>query len=147
MENFNASKSTTISLPAHLLDWSLVKKPKNLVKIIFQFEVEMSAANDKVFSLVAYPVYKGKKEWKMGKRIPLSINKDVEPGELPLPLTLGNLELDSKKIRSLIKSCKKTLFFKPYLYDKNPHAAYMVMDERGQNAVSANPCPPGRPSS
>ena len=143
----NSSKSGTIKLPVQALNWSLIKSTKKLKKIVLQFEVEFSLGNSNIFSIVAYPMYKIKDKWEVGKRIPLDVKKDCEPIELQLPLTLGNLELSYKKIKSLLKKGNETLVFKAYLYDKNPHAAYTVTDNLGQNILNANPTPPGKPSS
>ncbi len=146
MENSKSNTNGTISLPNQFLSWDQFKKFKKLRKIILQFDVESNDKGDKTFSLVAYPVYKTKKSWKIGTRIPLENTKDALSQELRLPLSLGNLELDSKQIKSLKESGGKSLIFKAYLYKKNAHAAYTVTDELGQTSVDANPCPPAKPA-
>ena len=141
-----STKKGTISLPKQILSLDLIKKINRLKKIVFQFDVESNDNGDKSFSLVAYPVYKGKKGWKFGKRVPLSTPKDSKSQELPLPLTLGNLELGRKQIKALTKSGSKSLDFVAFLYEKNAHAAYLVSNETGQTTEAANPCPPAKPS-
>jgi hypothetical protein len=146
MENSKSNKNGTIKLPNQVLSLDLIKKAGKLKKIILQFDVESGKDGDKAFSLVAYPVYKTKKGLKFGKRIPLTTPKDNDSKELPLPLTLGNLELSVKKLGALKKSGNKNLSFTAYLYEKNAHAAYTVSDDRGQAFGDANPCPPAKPA-
>ncbi len=146
MENQNTGKSRTISLPVQSLHWENVKM-KRLRRIIFQFEVSITAKNEEGFQLVAYPLYKRKGKWAVGEKIPLELKKDSGTVELPLPLTLGNLEVNFKKIKKYIKKGKEVFTLKAYHYDKNPHAAYTLLDENGLTVASANPCPPGRPLS
>ena len=146
MVNSDSKKKTIIKLPVQTLNLDNIKKLNRLRKIILQFEVSLEDAADSMFALVAYPVYRGKKKYKIGKALPLEVEKGEITIELPLPLTLGNLELSYSQIKSLRKSGKGPLKFKPYLYEKNAHAAYYVTDNIGQVTEEANPTPPGRPS-
>jgi hypothetical protein len=135
----------TIMLPVQTFKPELIPNRDKIHKLMFQFDVDENAEGQKVFTLVAYPAYKKGSEWEIGERILLSLHKDGEVKELPLPLTLGNLELPRKDIKKWLKSKDDlTLTFTPYLYDKNAHAAYTVSD--GTTTATANPIPPGNPT-
>jgi hypothetical protein len=146
MENQHTGKNGTISLPDQVLDLGKIKM-KKIRRLILQFEVSVTARNEKNFQLVAYPLYKKRGEWIIGEKTSLELKKDGGMAQLPLPLTLGNLEIDFKKIKKCIKTGKEVFTLRAYHYDKNPHAAYTMLDESGQSVASANPCPPGRPLS
>jgi len=143
--NSSSDKSGTISLPVQSLNLDSLKKIKKLRKIVLQFEMELSAKGDKQIKLVIYPLYKNKRRGKFGEPITMDDNGS-EKISLPLPLTFGNLELSHDDITQLRRTKTKNLIFKPCLYEKNPHAAYLVTDDSGQTAAYANPTPPGRPS-
>jgi hypothetical protein len=135
----------TIKLPVQAFEPALIPNRDKIHKLMFQFDVDENAEGQKVFTLVAYPAYKKGGEWEIGKRIPLTLHKDGGSEELPLPLTLGNLELPRKDIKKWLKSKDNLILkFTPYLYDKNQHAAYIVSD--GTTTADANPIPPGSPS-
>ena len=145
MENATSDKSGTISLPVQSLSLDFIKKIKKLRKIVLQFEMDISPKGDKQLRLVIYPLFKTKGKRKFGAPIAVEVSGN-DKVSLPLPLTFGNLELGKDAIAKLVKSRTKNLIFKPCLYEKNPHAAYLVSDDSGQTAAYANPTPPGRPS-
>ena len=144
METSKKQYKGTIKLPVQTLNMKLIKQDE-LKKIIFQFDVKHSDNGSKVFSLVAYPAYRGKK-WRFGKRIEMPVKSGVKLIRLKLPLTLGNLDLKSESLKDLTILKDAMLTFTPYLYKENNHAAYTVSDGVSIVDLYANPCPPGKPA-
>jgi hypothetical protein len=137
----------TIALPVHLFDLSIMND-KKVKKMFFQFEVAADEKGNKVFSLVAYTGMKNKEgdktgKWEIGKRIVLPVKEGTKPVELPLPLTLGNLELSRKEILGIQEV--GILTFKPVLYTQNAHATYALSDGISQTETTAHPSPPAPP--
>ena len=146
MATSKSHKKGTIKLPVQTLNWKLIKKTKDLKKIIFQFDVKLSGSGSKVFNLVAYPAYRANGKWKFGKKIALPVQKGAPGHELRLPITLGNLELKYTKIKSWISSINSKLTFTPHFYKQNPHVSYTVSDGTNSTNLLANPCPPAKPA-
>lgn len=140
------AKKSTIKLPVQALNWGAIKNPSRLWKIFFQFDVQASGDGHKFFRLVAYPAYKSRGKCTIGKKIPLTVKRWKKFQELPLPLTLGNLELKYQDIKNKFAlHGKKQLELTPFLHASNPHAGYTVSD--GSSALNANPSPPAPPAS
>jgi hypothetical protein len=146
MATSSSTQKGIIKLPVQTLNWKLVKKTKDLKKIIFQFDVKLSGNGSKVFAIIAYPAYRYKGKWKFGKRIALPVKEGVPEHELRLPITLGNLELKYSKIKKWICSVDSKLTFTPHFYKQNPHVSYKVTDGVNSTDLLANPCPPAKPA-
>ena len=84
-------------------------------------------------------------KWEIGKRLVLPVKKDSKHVELPLPLTLGNLELSRKEIQELQEK-DGILTLTPTLYTANAHATYTLTDGVSVNGTTAHPSPPAPPS-
>jgi hypothetical protein len=138
-------KKGTLQLPVQTLSLSRIKDWDKLRKIFFQFDISLSANGGKIFGLVAYPAYRKKGKWVIAKRIPLQVVEDVKRYELPLPLTLGNLEMKRSDLKRLMRRGGRKLVFTPQLYRANAHAEYLVSDENSTSTMLAKPSPPAPP--
>ncbi len=140
-------KPASLHLPIQTLDWSAV--PDKAQKILLQFEIYVSKSGRKRFGLVVYPAWKTGKHWKFGSAIELANKKRGGSIALPLPLTLGNLEISCKALKDMNLDEDAVLLFTPVMFSANPHAAYDVTldgDRTGSgDVVTANPSPPARP--
>lgn len=147
MTNYNQEppdKSQKLLLPVQSLNWAGIKT-KKLRKIFFQFDIEPGPDGEKTFSLVAYAAYRKFGKWKLGEKIKLEKMPEKMLVELPVPITLGNLEVGRKGIKALKKSGKKLFYLTAKLYERNPHP-YYTMSDGSMDITTADPSPPAPPS-
>jgi hypothetical protein len=140
-------KKESIHLPVQSLRLSAIRDIDNLCKIFFQFDVNARRAGRPVLTLVAYPAYYGGKNQGLyfGKKIKLTVQKPLKMHALPVPITLGNLEISFEELKSSMNIDKSTkLILRPRLFKANAHAEYMITD--GTSTVEAKPSPPAPPS-
>lgn len=142
MENPSQPDKGTIELPVHILDSSIFKM--KFKKLFFQFEVYPDQKGGNAYRLVAYPAYKEKGEkWKIGDKIEMAIKEGTKPVLLPLPLSLGNLEVTNKELTEMMEKAGKEIIMTPTLYTRNQHATYTLSD--GSTTLEAHPSPPAPP--